>query len=156
MKGLETLLEEHPFFRGMEPADLTFLAGCAANAVYEAGDYLFREGEAATKFFLLRHGRVAVQVHGPGRGTWNIMTVHDGNVLGFAWLMPPHRWLWDGRALDLTRVVVFDGECLREKCDADPRMGYELMKRVSRVMTARLEAATVQLADVYDEGVARP
>jgi CRP/FNR family cyclic AMP-dependent transcriptional regulator len=149
MKGLESLLAEHPFFLGMTPADLALIAGCAANARFEAGTYLFREGEAADHFYLLRHGRVAVQVHAPGRGTITVLTATQGEVLGFSWLMPPYRWLFDARALELTSAIVFDGACLRGKCEADPRLGYDLMKRVARVMMQRLEGANVQLLDIY-------
>lgn len=156
MKGLDALLSEHPFFEGMKPDELKFLAGCASNAVYEAGEYLFHEGEPADRFFLVRRGHVSVQLHAPGRGAVSIMTAKDGEVVGFSWLLTPYRWEWDARALDLTRTVIFDGECLRQKCDEDPQLGYELMKRLTRVMMVRLEAASLQLADVYGERAAAP
>jgi CRP/FNR family cyclic AMP-dependent transcriptional regulator len=149
MRGLESLLAKHPFFHGMTEADLRLIAGCAANARFGAGEYLFREGEAADQFYLVRQGRVALEVHAPGRGTITILSAKEGEVLGFSWLMPPYRWVFDARALQLTRAIVFDGGCLREKCEADPQLGYDLMKRVARVMMQRLEAASVQLLDVY-------
>jgi len=154
MKGLESLLAEHPFFSGMTEADLKLIAGCATNARFEAGEYLYREGGAADRFFLLRSGQIAVEVHSPGRDPVTILTVGEGQVLGFSWLMPPYRWVFDARAMQLTRALVFDGACLRNKCDADPRLGYDLLKRVASVMSQRLETATVQLADLY--GVVGP
>lgn len=149
MTGLERLLAEHPFFAGMDRDDLALIAGCAANARFEAGQYLFREGEPADDFFLLRSGRVVVEVHDPARGTITVLSAGEGEVLGFSWLMPPYRWVFDAKALELTRALVFDGACLREKCEADARLGYDLLKRVTGVMMQRLEAASVQLLDVY-------
>ncbi len=149
MKGLEQLLAEHPFFAGMEPKDLALIAGCGTNARLEAGDYLFREGEPADRFYLLRSGRAVVEVHDPARGTITVLSAGEGEVLGFSWLMPPYRWVFDARALELTRALVFDGACLRDKCEADARLGYDLLKRVTGVMMQRLEAASVQLLDVY-------
>jgi CRP-like cAMP-binding protein len=149
VKGLEQLLADHPFFRGMEPGDVGLIAGCGANARFSAGEYLFREGEPADRFYLLRSGRVVVEVHDPARGRITVLSAGEGDVLGFSWLMPPYRWVFDARALELTRAVVFDGTCLREKCEADPRLGYDLLKRVTGVMMHRLEAASVQLLDVY-------
>ncbi len=149
MKGLEQLLAEHPFFAGMEPKDLALIAGCGTNARFEAGDYLFREGEPADRFYLLRSGRAVVEVHDPARGTITVLSAGEGEVLGFSWLMPPYRWVFDARALELTRALVFDGACLRDKCEADARLGYDLLKRVTGVMMQRLEAASVQLLDVY-------
>lgn len=149
MTGLESLLVQHPFFRGMAPDDLQLIAGCGRNARFEPGAYLFRLGEQADHFYLLREGRVSVEVHAPDRGTIAVMSAKEDDVLGFSWLMPPYRWVYDARALQLTRAVVFDGACLRRKCDADPRLGYDLMKRVTAVMMRRLETATLQLLDVY-------
>ncbi len=149
MKRLEGLLAEHPFFRDMRPEDLALIAGCGSNARFEAGEYLFREGGAADHFFLLRSGRVTVECHAPGRGPVSVLSVGGGDVVGFSWITPPYRWVFDARCRELTRAVVFDGACLRGKCESDPRLGYDIMKRVAGVIAARLESATVQLVDVY-------
>lgn len=148
MKGLQPLLAEHPFFRDMKPDDLDLVVGCASNVRFNAGEYLFREGQEANRFFLLRQGRVALEYHAP-QGTVTIMTAKDGDVLGFSWLLPPYRWMSDGHALELTRALAFDGECLRGKCDEDPRLGYDLMQRVAKVMVHRLRSARVQILDIY-------
>jgi CRP-like cAMP-binding protein len=149
MKGLQSLLADHPFFRSMKLDDLDLVAGCASNVRFEAGEYLFREGEPANRFYLIRHGQVALEHYAPGHGTVTILTAKDGEVLGFSWLLPPYRWMSDGRAVELTRAIAFDGECLRGKCEEDPRLGYDLMKRVTEVMVERLKSARVQVLDVY-------
>lgn len=154
MTGLASLLAEHPFFRGMDPDHVALIAGCAKNARFGEGDYLFREGQDADEFHLLREGKVALELHAPGRGELRIQTVKEGDIVGFSWLMPPHRWMFDARAIEPTRTLAFDGQCLRGKCDDDPRLGYDLMTRMARVMTERLEAARVQLLDVYGGRVA--
>ena len=154
MTGLETILAQHPFFEGMAPDDLRLIAACGRNARFESGEYLFRMGQPADQFYLLREGRVSVEVHAPERGTIAIMSAREGDVLGFSWLMPPYRWVYDARAVQASRGIVFDGACLRRKCDADPRLGYDLLKRVTAVMMRRLETATLQLLDVYGSAVA--
>jgi CRP-like cAMP-binding protein len=135
----------------MKPEDLDLVVGCASNVRFEAGEYLCQEGQEANRFYLIRRGRVALEYHAPGRGTVTVMTVKEGDVLGFSWLLPPYRWMSDGRALELTRAIAFDGACLREKCDEDPRLGYDLMQRVARVMVHRLKSARVQILDVYGD-----
>ena len=69
--------------------------------------------------------------------------------MGWSWLVPPYRSTFDARAAEATGVVAFDGACLRGKCEQDPRLGYELMQRVSKVMNGRLVAAQVRLLDLY-------
>ena len=149
MNDLSKLLAQQTFFRGIDPKDLELLAGCASNAVFREGEMLFQEGQAADTFYLIRYGRVGIEVFTPSSGPVTIQTLSEGEVVGWSWLFPPYRWQHDARALDLTRTLAFDGACLRGKCDEDPRLGYELMKRFSRVIADRLNNARLQLLDVY-------
>jgi CRP-like cAMP-binding protein len=141
-------LPAHPFFRGLDSDALAMLAGCAVNAQARPGEYLFREGDPADSFFVLREGRVALEMRLP-TGAAILDTAEQGEVLGWSWLVPPYRWTFDGRAVEHVRVVRFDGACLREKCAADPELGYALTQRIVRVMSARLHSARVRLLDLY-------
>jgi hypothetical protein len=49
----------------------------------------------------------------------------------------------------VTRAVSLDGVCLRGKCDEDPRLGYELMRRFARIIMDRLSATRLRLLDIY-------
>jgi CRP/FNR family transcriptional regulator, cyclic AMP receptor protein len=149
METLEPLLAAHPFFANLEPRFLQVVAGCAANGRFPAGTFLGREGEPANQFYLLRHGKVALQIHLPDRGALTIETLEAGEVLGWSWLFPPYRWHFDAQALELTRALVFDGQCLRAKCEADHDLGYDLMQRFAHVMLQRLQATRLQLLDLY-------
>ena len=149
MRTIEQYLPDHPFFAGLDGRTLALVAGCATNVSFAAGEFLFREGQPADQFFVVRRGRVAIEVHGPAAGTMVVDTADAGDVVGWSWLVPPYRWLFDARAVEATGVVAFDGACLRGKCEEDPRLGYELMKLVTQVMNLRLEAAQVRLLDLY-------
>lgn len=149
MRTIDQLLHEHPFFAGLDADALTLIAGCAANRHFATGQHLFHEGGPADVFYVVRHGRVAIEAHRPAGGSVIIETVDDGEVIGWSWLIPPHRWQFDARAVAPTSAVVFDGACLRGKCDDDPRFGYALMSRVAQVMYGRLQAARVRLLDLY-------
>jgi CRP-like cAMP-binding protein len=152
MKTLDAEVAESPVFRGLPAAHLELIAGCGQNTGFEAGDYLFREGDQADTFYLLRHGRVTLETFVPGRGALTVQTVDEGDVVGWSWLFPPFRWHFDARALDAVRAVAFDGACLRRKCDQDHSLGYELLGRFSPVMLERLQATRMQLLDVYGNG----
>jgi len=146
---LEPLLRGHKFFAGLDSDYLTLLTGCASNVVFAADSFLFREGEPAETFYLIREGKVALEIAAPGRGALVVQTLGPGDVAGFSWLFDPHRWEFDGRAVERVLAVQMDGACLRGKCDADPRLGYELMQRFAGLMTSRLQATRLQLLDVY-------
>ena len=149
MEGLERIVREHPFFAGLEEGFLKLVCGCAKNVRFDTGQYLFHEGEAADQFYLLRHGRVALALTAPGRGAVTFQTVPEGEVVGVSWLIPPYRWTYDAKALELTRAIAMDAACLRGKCEADHDLGYEMMKRFMPVLIQRLQATRLQMLDVY-------
>ena len=63
------------------------------------GQLLFREGDPADTFYLVRHGSVALETFVPARGPVMIETLEAGEVVGWSWLFPPYRWHFDARAL---------------------------------------------------------
>ncbi|MBT8447730.1 MAG: cyclic nucleotide-binding domain-containing protein [Gammaproteobacteria bacterium] len=147
--SLERYLSTHPFFRGLSTEYLELLTGCARNVAFTAGDTILRQGAPADNFYLLRDGKVALEFPVPGNGRLVIDTLDAGDVLGASWLITPHQWHYDARALVATRAFALDAVCLRGKCDADPVLGYDLMKRFAAVMQERLEATQLQLTDMY-------
>jgi CRP-like cAMP-binding protein len=151
METLESILSEHPFLRGLDAPHLELITGCASNVRFNKGDFIFREEEEADRFFLIRHGLVALDVFVPERGSVTIDTIQEGEVLGWSWLFPPYRWHFDARALQLTRAVAFDGKCLRDKCDRDHDLGYEMVRRFAEVIMQRLQSARLQLLDLYGD-----
>lgn len=149
MRTIADLVAEHPFFTSFEPRMIELLGGCGANVRYRAGAAMFHEGEPADRFFVIRSGRVALQVHRPAGGALIIDTAEHGDVVGWSWLVPPYRWRFDGSASEEVRAVAFDATCLRARCDEDPATGYAFMTAVNRVMLHRLEAARFRLLDIY-------
>lgn len=149
VQTLEPILAKQPIFTGLDKTYLDLITGCAANAVFKDGEVIFREGEESNQFFVIRDGRIALEIHVPGHGSVTIQTVEPGDVVGWSWLFPPYRWYFTGRALGNTRAVSLDGVCLRGKCEADHNLGYEFLKRFSHIMVQRLEATRLQLLDIY-------
>jgi CRP-like cAMP-binding protein len=151
---MSELLRQHPFFEGIDHPLIDVFTGCAANVHFRAGEALFREGEAANAFYLMRRGRVALQVHRPAGGAITLDTVDPGEVIGWSWIVPPYRWLFDAVAIEPAGAVVFDATCLRAACDRDPAAGYALLRKITQVMEHRLQAARLRLLDLYGDGVA--
>lgn len=149
MKTLTELLAEHRLFEGMASEHLELIAGCGSTARFAEGEHLFRDSEPADRFFIIRHGTVALDIYVPQRGAVTVETVQDGQVVGWSWLFPPYRWHFDARSVASTRAIAFDGRCLRGKCDENPEFGYLLMQRFAQVMTERLQASRLQLLDMY-------
>ena len=152
MENLERIVSDHPFLKGLKPEYLQLITGCASNVRFDAGQYLFHEGEEANWFYIIRQGKVAVEAYAAERGSLIIDTVEEGEVLGWSWLIPPYHWHFDARAVELTRAIALDGKCLRAKCEEDHNLGYELLKQFSHVIEQRLQATRIRLLDVYGSG----
>jgi CRP-like cAMP-binding protein len=149
MQSVESLIRDAPVFHDLQPEQLELVAGCASNARFNGDDVLFREGDPADTFYLVRQGTVAIEVFDATHGSKPIETIEAGEVIGWSWLFPPYRWHFDARALTLVRATAFDGACLRRKCEEDPAFGYQLMTRFAQVMIQRLQWTRLRLLDVY-------
>lgn len=146
--SIRDLLATETVFGDLDAGHLDLLAGCARNEVFDAGALLAREDAPADRFFVVRHGRLAVEIHASG-GPLVVDTAGPGELIGWSWLFPPYRWTTDVRALEQARVVAIDGSCLRDKCDAEPAFGYRMMRRFAQVMIEQLDGTRLRLLDLY-------
>ena len=149
METLERIIAEHPFFEGLESGFLGLTVGCASNVRFKAGTYILKEGDVANTFYLIREGKVALELFAPQHKPIIVATVGIGEVLGWSWLLEPYRWKFNARAIDDVRAIALDGKCLRNKCEENHDLGYEVLKRFAGIMEQRLDATRLQLLDVY-------
>ena len=148
-KEIESVLKAHKFFAELSPAQISAIADCTSEVQYNAGDYIFREGQPSEQFELIRSGEVALEIFAPGKGAVVIQTIGENTIMGWSWLIPPYTKQYDARAVKLVRALAFDGKRIRTLCDLDPKLGYELLKRFSKIMSDRLWATRIQILDVY-------
>lgn len=139
-------------FDGLSMRHLEVVTGCGRFERFPAGFMVFREGQPADRFYVLREGSIALEVASPERGPLVIQTLGPGEALGWSWLFPPYRWHLDAVTRGAVAAIGFDGACLRGKCDADHELGYQLMGRFADLMLRRLMATRLQLLDVYAHG----
>lgn len=149
MEDLSRILHSHPFLQNLDEEYLKEIVGCASNVVFHEDQLIFREGDEAEKFYLVRTGKVALELNGRDKGKIRILTIGPGQILGWSWIVSPYRWHFDAHAIDEVRAIALDGECLRDKCEKDPTLGYEMLKRFSHILELRLNATRMQLLDVY-------
>lgn len=140
---------DHPFFHDADPAFVRRLEAQASERGYDPGEFLFREGGEADAFYLLFHGKVALEISAPDRARRTIQTVGPRDVLGWSWLVPPYRWRFDARAVKATRALALEGGFLRAEFESHPEDGYRFLLRLVPVIGERLEMARIQLLDIH-------
>jgi CRP/FNR family transcriptional regulator, cyclic AMP receptor protein len=149
MQTIDEILEEVPALRALASGHRAEIAGCARNRVFGPDEQIMREGDPADAFYIIREGTVTLETAVPGRGPVTVQTLHDGDLLGWSWLVPPHRTAFDARSLGTTHVIAFDGTCLRERCESDAALGYDLLKLMATVFVERLQDTRLRLLDLY-------
>ena len=145
-------LAAQPFLRGMPGDQLGLLAETAREVRFPAGHRLFEDGGHAGRFWLIQCGYVALDLHVPGEGPVVIDHVGLGGLLGWSWRFPPYRWAFGAVAISPLRTFEFSAPAVRERCAANPALGYELTERINRVLALRLRATRVRLLRPGERG----
>ena len=141
IEPMATRVALHPFLAGMNHGQLALLTDCAMVVHFHPGQVIFQEGELANRFYLIETGRVILESSGRLGDPVVVDTVGAGELLGWSWMFPPYVWHFTARAVEPTKAIFFYGTILREYCERDHSLGYELFKRMSAIMIKRLQAA---------------
>jgi len=148
-ESLETRIALHPFLAGMNHAQLALLTDCAMAMRFRKGQVILREGDFANRFYLIETGKVVLE-SGEGFGDPVVVeTIGAGDLLGWSWMFPPYVWHFTGRAVEPTTAIFFYGTILREYCERDHSLGYELFKRITPIMLQRLQRARRRMLSIY-------
>lgn len=149
-RSLFTLVARQPFFQGLDTHQLELLTESALEMKFEPGQSIFQEGSPANRFYLILEGKVVLESEVQDRGLVAIQTLGPGDDLGWSWLFAPFYLHFSARALEATKTIFFYGTRLREQCEQDHELGYQLMKRIAEVATQCLRATQQRLAACTD------
>ena len=147
MKTNPSILAAQPFLKGMSERQLKLLADYSMLAEFKAGERIFNEGDIANRFYLILEGHVELESSVYVDQAIHIQTLGVGDVLGWSWLFPPYYWHFDARAVTAAKAIFFYMTHLRELCEENHDLGYELMKRVSGIVIKRLQATRCELIE---------
>ena len=153
MESLSNIFLEHPLFSDLDKKYVDLLVECASLVRFDEDKLIFKEGDPADTFYIIRYGRVAVEMYVPHQGPTTIETLGEGGVLGWGWLFQPYKWHFDARALELTRAIAVDGRCFLSKIESDHSLGYIFMKKFNEIIQTRLQSTRLRLIDMYGSNV---
>ena len=138
---IATRVALHPFLAGMNHAQLALLTDCAMATHFKKRQTILREGDFANRFYLVESGKVVVESGADFNEPMVVEMIGPGDLLGWSWMFHPYVWQFTAKAIEPTTAIFFYGTILREHCEKDHSLGYELLKRMSVVMVKRLQAA---------------
>jgi CRP-like cAMP-binding protein len=143
-------LSTHEFFSEFNDDILKFLYACSSIHKIKKGQILFTPGENANKFYVIRDGRIALQMPAIMGPTLEIQTLDKDQVLGWSWLISPYQWNFQAKAEDDSELLQFDGAAILARCEQEPKLGYELLKKFAALMSVGLNAARLKMMDEWN------
>jgi len=143
-------LSSHEFFSELNDDILKFLCECSSIREIKKGEILFRQGEKADKFYVIRKGFVSIQIPAIMGPALEIETLGRNDVLGWSWMILPYKWHFQTRAEEDSELLAFDGAAILVRCEQDPKFGYELLKKFAGLMSVRLNAARQKMMEEWN------
>lgn len=142
-------LGQHAFASGLTTGQLERLAALAVGVEVPAGCRLFEEGGKAAKLWLVRSGRIALDLRVPGRERIIVETLGPGDELGLSWLAPAAQWQFGAIAQLPVAAFELTSAALIDLCESDHDLGYQLTRRLLVTSIGRLQAARIRILDLY-------
>ena len=149
-QSITDYLSAHEFFSEFSDDVLKFLCECSSTREIKKGQILFLQGEHADKFYVVRSGRISLQMPAIMGPTLEIQTVDEDQVLGWSWLISPYQWNFQTKAEDDSELLQFDGAAILAQCEQDPKLGFELVKKFAALMSVGLNAARLKMMDEWN------
>jgi CRP-like cAMP-binding protein len=146
--GILGVFDSHDFLKTLSTQHRMVLASGARPFTKKPGEYLAKQGESANTFYLLQAGHVRLEARQGDQGKVGIHVAGPGEIVGWSWIVPPHRWQFDCLAEDDVQGLVFDAAWMRDKIDADHELGFHILRKLVTVIAARLAETRSHLADV--------
>ncbi len=143
-------LSGHDFFSELSEDTLKFLSECASSRDIKKSQTLFKQGERADKFYVVRNGRIAVQIPALMGPNLEIQSLGKDQVLGWSWLISPYQWNFQAKAEDDSELLEFNGTAILARCEQEPKFGHEVLKRFAALMSERLEAVRLKMMDDWN------
>jgi CRP-like cAMP-binding protein len=147
---IEKQIAASAFFSGLRPEHIAAVAAHAKVRRLAKGEVLFHYGERADRFYLVESGHVGVEVAAIAGPALELQDLGPGAVLGWSWLIAPHTWSFQARAKTEVELVEFEGRGILARCEADPRFGYEVLKRFAGLMSERLDFARRRMMEAWN------
>ena len=146
---IEKELATFGFLSGLAAEHIRFLARHTKHRQFATDQVLHRQGDPASTFYLIRKGHISIEIPAIQGPTLFLQDLSAGDMLGWSWLIPPYRWSFLIRAAEAVAVLEFDGKAVLAHCEEDPKFGYEMLKRVSALMSERLAHARQRMMDEW-------
>lgn len=133
----------------LPPPQRQRLMALAREVSFPEDTRIFEAGGVADRFWVVRSGAVSLDQRVNDLRRVTVATLGSGDLLGWSWLFPPHRWDFGAEAFSPVRAYEFDAAAVLRLCEEDPALGLTLVRCVAEILAHRLEATRTRLMEPH-------
>ena len=119
---------------------------------FKAGKDIIGEGDHSEYLYIIKSGRVAVEMTMAPKGRRIIRTAEAGEMISWSSLVEPHRSTASLRAAQDVEAFGIKGDLLIVESHKDIQLGFELYRALTEVIAGRLNATRLQFVNIYSVG----
>ena len=139
IKTMIDTLKSSTLFADVDKDQLERVSVLCRGGSYLEGKMVFNEGDEAAELYILTYGRVALEMLRrilPTRPAIPsaVDVVTKGECFGLSALVEPYVYPLSARCMTPCTVLAIKGDMLRMATDKDAGLGYEVMKRLTRLI----------------------
>lgn len=152
--ALITQISQSSIFQGLTAEDVAALAKIATVVKVAPRDHVIEESAKGVDFFIITRGRVDIHVAMPdGTDSESLAILKEGDTVGESTLLGRIRRIASAVAKDEVEAVRWDVGTLTKHLEANPRVGYVIMRNLARVVHERLMATNMLLRNTINRVV---
>lgn len=145
------VLKRSDLFRELDDEHLALVAEIGTQKVFDAGTIIHRQGAVADLIHVIEEGLVGIILEVGPLAERQVQAATNFESYGWSAMVPPYTRTATAKALERTKVIVFNGRELTAFYTTHCEVGFQVMQAVARVIANRLHQAYIQLLGVTDE-----
>ena len=142
------VLKRSDLFRELDDEQLALVAEIGTQQVFDAGQMIYKQGDLAEQIHVIEEGLVGIILEVGPLAQRQVQAAANFESFGWSAMIPPYTRTATVKALEQTKVVLFNGRELAAFCTTHSEVGFAIMQAVARVIAERLRQAYVQLLGV--------
>jgi len=134
-------LKKTELFGNLDESRLNIILSRSSVESFPEGKSIFHQGEEATRLYILIEGMVNLTVKTQEEIDFMASKIEkEGAAFGMPSLIEPFRYNVTATCLKPSRILTIEADHLMKKMEEDPKMGMEVMKKLTSIYFRRLNA----------------
>ena len=148
--SIESTLAHCELLEPLSEAQIRALAEHGRLVTVKEGEALFDENTVAHTLFVVASGRLAIRLATPAGRIIEVQEIGQYCVSGWSSLVAPHVYVAEASALEDSTVLAISADEVDDILLREPAAGYQVMKKLAGVISARLREMKEELIEVLE------